>query len=133
MNHPEFGPMRFFSSEGLWVGETADGYELSIRCDFFDPDRLDPACEALARRELSDLTGLWERIQAFFTQSPHSRPAHLLGGRWELERLCFTNIDDEGVVHDTATLFVGCHLRGDDHNVWVVRIEDGAPVSLRGY
>ena len=132
MNHPKFGPMRFMSSEGVWVGETPEGYEVSIRGDYFDDDRLDSACEALALRELSDIAGLWDRIQAFFAVSPRSRPAHLLGGQWDLERLCFTNLDEEGVVHEEATCFVDCHLRGDYHNVWVVRIEDGVPVSQHG-
>ena len=132
MNHPKFGPMRFYSGEGVWVGETADGHEVSIRSDFFDEDRLDPACEALALRELNDISGLWERIEAFFAVSPRSRPAHLLGGKWDLERLSFTNLDAEGVVHEEATCFVDCHLRGDDHSVWVVRIEEGVPVSLHG-
>lgn len=117
------------------MGETAEGYEVSIRCDFFDEDRLDSACEALALKELSDVPGLWERIQGFFAVSPRSRPAHLLGGQWDLECIRFTNIDAEGVVHDEATCFVNCHLRGDYHSVWVVRVEDGVPVahaSLRG-
>lgn len=124
--------MRFLSGELLWVGETAGGHELSIRGDFFDEDRLDAACEALALRELSDVEGLWRRIEAFLAASPRGRAAHLLGGRWDMERFCFTNIDDRSVVHDEATFFVDCHLRGDDHNVWVVRVVDGAPVSLHG-
>jgi hypothetical protein len=104
--------MSFWAGERVWVGVTAEGYEVSIRSDFFDDDRLDSACETLALRELSDVAGLWERIQAFFAVSPLSRPAHLLGGQWDLARLRFTNIDDEGVVYDEATCFVDCHLRG---------------------
>lgn len=132
MNHPKFGLMRFWSGEGVWVGETPEGHEVSIRSDFFEDDRLDSACETLALRELGDVAGLWERIQAFLAASPRGRPAHLLGGRWDLARFRFTNIDDEGVVHEDATCFVDCHLRGDYHNVWVVRIEDAVPASLHG-
>ena len=130
MVHP--GKMHFVPNEGLWVGETVGGHALSIRADFFDPDRLDAACEALALRELRRLEQLQVRVEEFLARSPISRPAHLLGGRWDLEHLHFTNLDHQGIVHDEASFSAEYRLRGDDHNVWVVRVEDGKPVKLSG-
>lgn len=132
MTHPRFGTMRWMSSGGLWIGETTGGQEFAVRGDFFDDDRLDAACEALALRVLDDLDGIQARIDEFLAASPIGRPAHLLGGRWDLEGLLFTNLDAQGIVHDVATCFLNYHLRGDDHNAWVVRVEDGIPVGLAG-
>lgn len=123
MNHPQLGPLHYINGEGVWIGKTPQGHEISILGDFFD-DVPDPGCEALAVRELGDLDGLLARIEAFLATAREPYLDQWASRRWEVLSLVFAREDDR------PTFIAEYLLEHDTYVVWQVRVENGLPVAL---
>lgn len=122
LDHPQLGCL-YLGSEGQWVGKTARGDEFYILADDFD-DVLDPDCAVRAVRELSDLEGLLARIASFLAMAREPYLDRWINRHWEVNWLMFAKENDEPVFD------VHYHLENDDYTTWIVRVEDGVPVTL---
>jgi hypothetical protein len=123
MDHPQLGPIHYIAAEGMWVGSTPEGYEICVLGDLFE-DAPDADCETLAVRELSDLSGLLARIEAFLASAREPYLDQWAGRRWEVLSLVFSK--QEG----RPTFIAEYLLERDDYTVWQVRVKDGLPVAL---
>jgi hypothetical protein len=125
MDHPELGPLHRLGAEVAWVGRTSRGDEIWILADFFDDERLDPDCEALAVRELSDLDGLLDRCAAFLADARGPYLDAWTERRWSVNSLVFSREDEQ------PTFVVQYLLERDDYNRWLVQVVEGIPTGLR--
>lgn len=123
MDHPQLGPLHLINGEGFWIGKTPQGHEIRILGDFFE-DILDPDCEALAVRELSDLDGFLARIEAFLATAREPYLDQWASRRWEVLSLVFAREDDR------PTFIAEYLLERDEYVVWQVRVEAGVPIAL---
>ena len=123
MEHLHFGLIHYIGAEGMWIGKTGEGHEICMLGDFFE-DAPDPDCEEIAVRELSALSQLLARIEAFLATAQEPYLNQWSNRRWQVLSLVFSKEENR------PTFIVEYLLEGDDYTVWQVYVQDGIPVAL---